>query len=69
VITDIEVTSSGDVILTTDVAASGVIIRKADSPEGPYSDVPSTETGANERTINSADVDLNADSTEFYVVE
>ena len=56
-------------VLTTDVPASGVITKKADSPEGPFSEVPSTDNGGNQRTIHSTNVDLNADGREFYVVE
>ena len=64
----IEVDSSGNVVLTLDSSEVGVTVQQSDDLSvDSFADVASTP-GLNTLTIDSADVDPNADGKDFYRV-
>ena len=65
-ITAIEVDGSGNVVLTLDGPVAGFTVQQSETLAiGSFSDVAST-AGTNTLTVDSADVDRNADGTAFY---
>lgn len=65
-IVSIEVDGSGDVILTLDGPAVGLVVQQSDELTD-FDDVPSTVSG-NTLTVDSADTDPNDDGADFYRV-
>lgn len=67
-ITTIEVDGSGDVVLTLDGSEAGLTVQQSDDLSTDlFADVASTP-GSSTLTIDSADVDPNADGSDFYRV-
>lgn len=65
-IVSIEINGSGDVVLTLDGPAAGLTAQQSNDLSG-FGDISSTPSG-NTLTIDSADVDPNADGKDFYRV-
>lgn len=65
-ITGIEIDGGGNVILTLDGPAAGLIVQQSDNLAG-FTDIPSTASG-NTLTIAAADADPDTNGRDFYRV-
>ena len=61
----IELDASGNVVLTLDGSENGLVVQQSNDLATGFADVDSS-SGPSTLTIDSADVDPNADGTDFY---